>query len=56
MAEGTPQDPQEAIEAATGKYQDQVDKIPPESRALNLPKAPDPKPFRVTGSVGGSSE
>lgn len=50
------QNPQDAIDAAHGKYQDNAanlsdaQKYPQES----MPKVPDPTPFVITGGGGGT--
>jgi hypothetical protein len=48
------QDPQDAIEAAEGKYEDAAEKLSPTEKIDYMPKAPDPKPFTVTGGGGGA--
>ena len=44
------QNPQDAIEKATGKYNDVVPSIPDAQRLLILPQAPAPSPFSSLSS------
>ena len=39
--------PLDAVRQQVGTYNDVVESTPPEKKWLNLPKAPDPKPFKL---------
>lgn len=46
--------PQEAIDKATGKYDDAASRLSDEQRLPMLPQAPDPQPFgNMTTPSGG---
>lgn len=48
------QNPQDAIEAMTGKYMDPIPAMSPEQRIVPpTPRAPEPVPFVVRGSGDG---
>lgn len=49
------QNPQDAIEQATGKYADAVSSMSEEARLPlgSLPKAPEPTPFAIKGAGTG---
>jgi hypothetical protein len=47
------QNPQQAVESATGVYKDAVNGKPFTERFPNLPKAPDPSPYKITGGGDG---
>ncbi len=53
---GRGQNPQDAIESATGKYSDAVTKLSDADRILQTPKGTDPNPFRNMREATGSRE
>ena len=55
VSQGAPADPQDAIEAATGRYRDQCDVLTPQPKYANLalPAAPGPQPFSNLSSPTG---
>jgi hypothetical protein len=47
------QDPQDAVEAVGGRYEDAVLKRPVTETIDYMPKGPDPQPFTLRGRAGG---
>lgn len=48
------QDPQDAIDAAYGKYQDNAANLTDQQKYPNLPSVQEEVPYTLTGSGGGT--